>query len=69
MNHCSVEKKEVFLNGLCVRVRACVHVGTQARVPACVHVVLLIHHATCMRHIMTVICGPSVSTIFFDIIS
>jgi hypothetical protein len=35
----------------------------------CVHVALLIQHATRMRYYCDVICGPSGSTIFFNIIS
>ena len=64
-NIVAVEGQYLLLFDLCVRAR--VHVGTRA----CghVHFALLIQHATRMRHIVNVICGPSVSTTFFGIIS
>jgi hypothetical protein len=59
-----------------VSVRACVSVGgcrcvrvdggARARACACARVALLIQYATRGLHIF---CGPSGSTIFFDIIS
>ena len=52
---------------LCVSVRVRVSGCARALACDCARVVLLIEHATRMRHIA--ICSPSGSTIFFDIIS
>ena len=59
---------------VCVRMgaRTCVHMGTRgawACVCTYVHIALLIQHATRMRHIVTSLLAPSVSTKCFDVIS
>ena len=71
----AVQKQSVLHIGLCVHacacVRACGYPGAWACACAYVHIALLIQQATRMRNIVTsfVICGPSVYTQFFDIIS
>jgi hypothetical protein len=41
---------------VCMRARACIHVGTWAR--GRVHIALLIQNATLMRHVMTSFVAP-----------